>query len=171
MKTHALRLIPEQDLKHEIISFIKKKNIKAGCIITTVGSLKRVEIRLAGGHINTIRDAVGETYEIVSLVGTLSQQGVHLHISLSDKHGTMIGGHLLHGCKIYTTAEIIIGELEGFTFERPKDISTGCNELLVIEDEGKNTTWRGILNFLIPTASMFVLAWIGRWTARAMKYG
>ena len=34
-----------------------------------------------------------ETHEIVSLVGTLSDNDCHLHISLSNKNGNVIGGH------------------------------------------------------------------------------
>jgi len=155
-RTYAIRLTPHQDLKEEIVSFVKEKNIYAGCIVTTVGSLEKLEIRLAGGKDNLIRDN-GETYEITSLVGTLSTQGVHLHISLSDKHGNMIGGHLLSGCKIFTTAEIVIGELADVRFERHLDPSTQCNELSIIDHSKSITPWIPLISFFVLPVSLFFL--------------
>ncbi len=70
-------------------------------------------------------------FEIVSLIGTLSDKKCHLHISLSDGDGKVIGGHLKKGCTIYTTAEIVIGELPGLEFTREPDKSTGFVELIV----------------------------------------
>ncbi|MBQ9988085.1 MAG: DUF296 domain-containing protein, partial [Erysipelotrichales bacterium] len=72
-------------------------------------------------------------YEIVSLTGTLSTEGLHLHISVSDKEGRVWGGHLSDGCVIYTTAEIVLGELEQYTFTREMDENTGYKELVVRE--------------------------------------
>jgi len=128
MKTFALRLHPEQDLKEELIKFTKENNIQAGFILTCVGSLRRATLRMAD---ETIIKDFEEKFEINSLVGTLSQDGVHIHISLSDKEGDVIGGHLKAGSIIYTTAEIIIGELENTKFLRESDKETGFKELLI----------------------------------------
>jgi predicted DNA-binding protein with PD1-like motif len=70
-------------------------------------------------------------FEIVSLVGTLSPDGVHLHLSLSDSTGKTIGSHLVEGCRIYTTAEIVIGEAQGLDFGREADLGTGYKELTI----------------------------------------
>jgi predicted DNA-binding protein with PD1-like motif len=126
--TYAFRLKPGQDLKQSIDSFVKSKKIEAGWINTCVGSLTQYNIRFANqekgysdkGH-----------FEIVSLVGTLSVHGSHIHVSLSDSTGKTIGGHLLDGCKIYTTAEIVIGESKEFIFARENDGSTPWEELQV----------------------------------------
>jgi len=56
-----------------------------------------------------------------------------LHISLSDKDGKIIGGHLKKGCIIYTTAEIVIGEFDNLIFAREQDEKTGFVELVVID--------------------------------------
>jgi predicted DNA-binding protein with PD1-like motif len=50
---------------------------------------------------------------------------------LSDEHGRMIGGHLVEGCTIRTTAEIIIGEATDLRFSRPLDSQTGFHELSI----------------------------------------
>ncbi|HEV7745157.1 MAG TPA: PPC domain-containing DNA-binding protein [Pyrinomonadaceae bacterium] len=124
----ALRLKPGQDLRQQLESFVKEQGIKAGFLITTVGSLRQASIRLADQSAAT--DFTGK-FEIVSLVGTLGQDGVHLHISISDSAGKTIGGHLVAGCLIYTTAEIVIGEAEGLTFARELDAETGYQELRI----------------------------------------
>ena len=72
-----------------------------------------------------------EKFEILSLQGTLSPDGAHLHISASDKDGKVWGGHLVDGCLIYTTAEILIAELTDYQFSRVQDKQTGFAELLI----------------------------------------
>ncbi len=125
---HAFRLLPGQDLKQSIDSFVRKTGIKAGWIATCVGSLTEYHIRLANQE-----KGYGDKghFEIVSLVGTLSVNGSHLHIALSDSTGKTIGGHLLDGCKIYTTAEMVIGESKDLEFLREKDGTTPWEELQV----------------------------------------
>jgi predicted DNA-binding protein with PD1-like motif len=126
MKIFALRLKPNQDLKESLKHFVTSNNIEAGFILTTVGSLKQATLRFANQNDSKV---LQDKFEIVSLVGTLSTNGIHLHISISDKDGKTIGGHLQKGCLIYTTAEIVIGVSEDFIFLRTVDENTGYKEL------------------------------------------
>jgi len=126
MKIFALRLKPNQDLKDSLKNFVTSNNIEAGFILTTVGSLKQATLRFANQNDSKV---LQDKFEIVSLVGTLSTHGIHLHISISDKDGKTIGGHLEKGCLIYTTAEIVIGVSEDFIFVRTADENTGYKEL------------------------------------------
>ncbi len=126
MKTFAIRLKPDQDLKENLSSFVEQNNIQAGFILTAVGSLKQATLRFASQNYSQV---FKQRFEIVSLVGTLSTHGLHLHVSLSDRHGKTLGGHLLDGCIIYTTAEIVIGTCEDFIFLRTMDENTGYKEL------------------------------------------
>jgi len=128
MITHALRLTPGQDLKPELQRFTTAHSIRAGLILTAVGSLAEAHLRLADAARGT---RLRGTFEIVSLVGTLCLDGAHLHISLADGNGDVTGGHLLEGCPIHTTAEIVIGEVEGVTFHRRLDGHTGYRELSI----------------------------------------
>jgi uncharacterized protein len=126
---YALRLRPNQDLKQEIVAFAKANNIQAGYIITYVGSLKKANLRLANKPEATTWE---DKFEIVSLVGTLgADSGVHLHASISDGTGKTIGGHLMDGNIVYTTAEIIIGEVLDVNFSRKLDSLTTYNELFI----------------------------------------
>ena len=77
-------------------------------------------------------------FEIVSLVGTVSGgEGGHLHISLSDSKGKVIGGHVVGDLFIYTTAEVVLGECERVRFEREDDKETGYNELVVYAEKNQ----------------------------------
>lgn len=128
MKIHALRLTPGEDLKKALINFTESNRIGAGCILTCVGSLQQVCLRLAD---QDRAETFVEKCEIIALSGTLSREGVHLHLGVADSSGKMIGGHLMEGNLIYTTAEIIIGEITGFVFERRLDEHTGYKELVI----------------------------------------
>jgi len=128
VKAHAFRLKPGQDLKKEINKIVTDQQIKAGWISTCVGSLTNFNIRYA----NQPEGSSGSGhFEIVSLTGTVSVNGSHLHISISDSTGKTIGGHLLDSNIIYTTAEIVILSSDEFEFKREKDGSTPWEELQV----------------------------------------
>jgi uncharacterized protein len=129
MKIFALRLKPNQDLKAELKKFVVENNIQAGFILTAVGSLKKARLRLANQNQST---SFVENFEIVSLVGTLGQDGMHLHVALADSKGNTMGGHLEDGCIVYTTAEIVLGESNTYTFKRVFDPDTGFNELEIL---------------------------------------
>jgi len=129
-KVYVFRLKPGEDLRKSIEAIVKEKNIEAGWINTCVGSLTDYTIRFA----NQQEGCSGSGhFEIVSLTGTVSVNGCHLHISMSDNTGKTIGGHLLEGCKIYTTAEIVIGTTSAYEFKREKDGTTDWEELQVNE--------------------------------------
>jgi len=132
MKMLAVRLTPNQDLKTELEKIVKENDIKSGYIATCVGSLHRVTIRMAGAkpEKQDIRTFDGH-FEIVSLVGTVSTGGTHLHISVSDEQGNVVGGHLKEGSMVTTTAEIVIGYDETISFNRVIDEETGFEELSV----------------------------------------
>ena len=127
MKIHAFRLKPNEDLKSSIENYVRENQIKAGVVLSGVGSLNCATLRLAEESIQTFK----QKFEIVSLIGTLSIEGCHLHISLADKNGKVIGGHMKEGCAIYTTAEIVLGEINYLIFTREDDNETGFKELVV----------------------------------------
>jgi len=132
MRTFAHRLTPGADLLDELQRLTGAHALRAGLILTCVGSLSRARLRMPGamGEEEVFRtwDA---PMEIVSLTGTLCPDGLHLHISLALGDGQCIGGHLASGCLVNTTAELVIGELEDVEFSRPLDPATGYDELSV----------------------------------------
>ena len=129
MKAYTFRLKPAQDLFDSIEEFVKQNNIQAGCVLSSVGSLTHATLRLANrSHYNEYDGH----FEIVSMTGTVSTHGSHIHVAISDGDGITIGGHLVSGCKIYTTAEIVIAEFEDVIYKRELlENDSGYEELVV----------------------------------------
>jgi len=132
MRTHAVRLTPGTDLKAELQRLTEAHALRAGCVLSCVGSLSRARLRMPGaaGEAEVI-ETFEEPMEIVSLAGTLCPDGLHLHISLARHDASCIGGHVVQGCIVNTTAELVIGELAEVEFRRPLDPATGYGELSI----------------------------------------
>lgn len=133
VESFAFRLKPGMDLKQEMAAFVKTNHLQSASISTCVGSLKELIIRPANQK--KLMHLKGH-FEIVSLTGTFADQGEHnhIHISVSDSTGNTIGGHLVDGNIIYTTAEIVILNNNKLKFTRVKDPETTFYELKVIRE-------------------------------------
>ncbi len=130
MKTIAVRLTDGQDLLEEVRKLVSSQNVEAGVILSAVGSLRTSKIRVPviDGKVSYITP---ENLEIDNLQGTVSVNGCHLHASVSDVQGKVLGGHIKEGCIIRTTCELVIGVLEDTSFDRKPDPSTGFDELVI----------------------------------------
>ena len=132
MKTYTFRLKPGQDLFDSIETFVADKKIEAGCVLSAVGSLTHATLRLANReHYNEYEGH----FEIVSITGTVAMSGSHIHISISDGDGVTIGGHLVLGCKIYTTAEIVLAVFDDVVYARELLENDSGYEELVVRDK------------------------------------
>jgi uncharacterized protein len=128
MQTYTFRLKPGQDLWDEIEAFARDHGVQAGCILCGVGSLTHATLRLAN------RDSYNHYqghFEMVSITGTVSVHGSHIHIAISDGDGKTLGGHLVPGCKIYTTAEIVLAVFPEVAYRREMCEQSGYEELVV----------------------------------------
>jgi predicted DNA-binding protein with PD1-like motif len=128
LECFAFRGLPHQDLKQLVEDFAVHHNVRAGAIVTAVGSLEQLNIRFANQPSGMMHQG---HFEIVSLTGTFSSTGCHLHISVSDESGRTIGGHLLMQNLIYTTAEIVVAVLPDLIFDRETDQEYHYTELVV----------------------------------------
>jgi uncharacterized protein len=129
MRTLSFRLKPGQDFLDSIEDVVREHSIEAGCILSAVGSFTHATLRLANRK--TYNEYDGH-FEIVSATGTVSIHGSHIHVSMSDGDGVTIGGHLVPGCKIYTTAEIVLGIFDDVVYKREKlENDTDFEELVV----------------------------------------
>lgn len=133
VESYALRLKPGMDLKQEMAQFVKDRQLQSASISTCVGSLKELNIRPANQK--KLLHLKGH-FEIVSLTGTFADKGEHnhIHISVSDSTGYTIGGHLVDGNLIYTTAEIVLLNNSNIEFTREIDPETTFYELKVKEN-------------------------------------
>ena len=126
MQTFALRLHPGDDPKAALDDFARAHQLQAACVLTCVGSLTRAVLRFANQEEAVTLEG---HFEIVSLTGVFSHEGGHYHIAISDGEGRTYGAHLMDGSAVYTTAEIVIANLDNVRFSRTFDPQTGYPEL------------------------------------------
>ncbi len=130
MKTICKRLHRGDDLLKSIQALAKDQHIGAGVVLSAVGCISKGMVRDASGV--TLRQ-IDAPCEIVSLNGTVSAIRCHLHIALSREDLSTVGGHLVEGCIINTTCELVIGVLDGWEIATEFDAETGYDELIFKE--------------------------------------
>jgi len=126
------RLQEGQDLKLSIEKLVRAMHLPAATVISGVGSLHTATIRMAGAAAGKqdIRTLQGP-FEVVSLIGNLGQNRTHLHMSISDADGVVIGGHVKEGCIVHTTVELTLAVEDNLTFSERPDERTGFGELSI----------------------------------------
>lgn len=130
MKTVCRRLHRGDDLLLNIRTLCEREKIDAAVVLSAVGCVSRAVLRDAGGV--NLR-SVDEPCEIVSLNGTASRTRCHLHLALSREDLSAIGGHMMPGCIVNTTCELVLGVLEHMRFDVEQDAQTGYDELIFTE--------------------------------------
>jgi predicted DNA-binding protein with PD1-like motif len=129
MQLFPLRLRPGQDLRAALEAQLSEHASGAGFVLQGIGSLSVAQLRLAGaGQATELRGDL----EILTLAGSLAADGAHLHMSISDEQGRVLGGHVAAGCIVRTTAEILLAVLPDHQFSRELDLDgSGFRELVV----------------------------------------
>ncbi|MDP4299340.1 PPC domain-containing DNA-binding protein [Leptothrix discophora] len=126
MPPHPLRLNPGDDLRLALEAW--SRPYRSAFVIAGIGSLHDARIRWAGA---AEAETVEGPLEIISLSGSLSPDGAHLHIAVADAQGQVRGGHLAAGSRVRTTAEVLVADLPGWQFRREQDAGTGYPELVI----------------------------------------
>lgn len=129
MKTICKRLHRGDDLLLSIRRLAEEHEISAAVVLSAVGCVSSARVRDASG-VNI--QSIDEHCEIVSLNGTVSAVRCHLHIALSKEDLSTVGGHLVEGCIINTTCELVLGVLDGQTIGVEFDEETGYDELIFL---------------------------------------
>ena len=130
MKTLCCRLHRGNDLLLSLQKLAQENQIEAGIVLCGVGCVSRARLRDASGV--TVR-TINEPCEIVSMTGTVSANRCHVHVALSREDLSTIGGHLVEGCIVNTTCELVIGVLSGWRFGVEQDEQTGYDEIVFQE--------------------------------------
>lgn len=128
MHVHPLRLAPGDDLRGALEQTVRALGWEAGWVLQGIGSLSVAQLRYAGAPAPA--ELRGDL-EILTLAGSLSPDGAHLHAAMSDAQGRVHGGHVAPGCIVRTTAEILLASVPGHRFAREADAATGFLELAV----------------------------------------
>jgi len=129
-RSYIVRLKPGQEVKTELARLAQDHALEAASIVSAVGSLTDVSLRLANQP-----DATHYSghFEVVSLSGYLAAHEFHVHMSVSDGEGRTIGGHVMDGNRVYTTLVVVIEEHLRLRYRREHDPVSGYDELVVDE--------------------------------------
>lgn len=123
-----LRLPPGVDLRGELETMAQEDPGHYGFIVCGIGSLESPVLRFADQDEGTV---LAGPQEVVTLTGSVSGDGAHLHVVVADVTGRTLGGHLCHGSRVRTTMEILLICLEGWQLGRERDAATGHLELTI----------------------------------------
>ena len=105
MQTLPIDLEPGQDL-HLALSELAARQQLSGFVLGVVGNLSQATFRCPGQQKPT---RMSGELEVITLNGTFSPSGVHLHLSLSDGACQVWGGHLEPGTVVLKGAQLLLG--------------------------------------------------------------
>ncbi|MBM5821177.1 MAG: DNA-binding protein [Cyanobacteria bacterium K_Offshore_surface_m2_011] len=126
MSHSPLRLPPGVDLRGELERLAQADPAFCGFIVCGIGSLESPVLRFADQERGVV---LAGPQEVITLAGSLSRDGAHLHLVVADAGGNTLGGHLCHGSRVRTTMEILLLCPEGWELGRRRDPATGHREL------------------------------------------
>ncbi|MCK5240467.1 MAG: DNA-binding protein [Candidatus Thorarchaeota archaeon] len=127
---------PGEDILETLESIVLKDNITAGHLML-IGAISGATLGYFDLETQEYKTfTVDEDLEVTSCIGNIasSQDGtpvVHAHLVVADEKGTSYSGHLMKGCKVSVTIEVIITVLEG-DLKRAVDDKTGLNLLSLV---------------------------------------
>lgn len=108
MRSLPLKLAPGSDLRLSLEELAQRDGI-SGFVLGVVGNLTRASFQCPGQAEPTVLEG---DLEVITLNGTFSPEGVHLHLSLSDGACQVWGGHLEPGTIVQKGVDLLIGVLE-----------------------------------------------------------
>ena len=122
LRSIPLHLGPGRDIRLSLQTLAVELNA-SGFVLGVVGNLSQAAFQCPGQAGATILEG---DLEIITLQGTLSPQGVHLHLSFSDGTCQVWGGHLEPGTLVQKGADLLVGLLEadGGSGEGPSHLSS-----------------------------------------------
>lgn len=142
-----IRLSPGTDLLEGLEKAVREGGVKAGAVVSCIGSLRRAAFHIAIPAENPI----GASYsppihakgplELISGQGTigLEEDGspfVHLHAVFSDGKGVLRGGHIVKGeCPVLVTCEIAVKAAAGIRIVRRFDPGAEMKVFMIEQDD------------------------------------
>ena len=108
MQPLPLKLAPGSDLRLSLEELAQRDGI-SGFVLGVVGNLTKASFQCPGQAESTVLEG---DLEVITLNGTFSPEGVHLHLSLSDGACQVWGGHLEPGTIVQKGVDLLIGVLE-----------------------------------------------------------
>jgi hypothetical protein len=115
-KIHLLSLDTGSDLIETVTAYVRERDIRAASI-AFIGAVRHAELAWWDQNEDEYRGfSVDGPMEVISGSGSVSefdnQPFVHIHLSLANREGQVVGGHVEPGTEVYAM-ELTIQELVG----------------------------------------------------------
>ena len=128
MRAQAVHLPAGADVRRSLEELAQQHNA-SGFVLSVVGNMRQARFACPGRPEPSVLS--GEL-EIITLQGTISPQGVHLHLSFSDADCHVWGGHLEHGSLVLKGADLLVG----FLSDAPAPTAATSPRLTIAVAEG-----------------------------------
>ncbi len=131
------RMKPEEDVLITAKKIADDYNIRSGSL-KMIGAVSSITLGYFHVEEKVYKQfTVDEDLEVISCIGNIARTEdgevvVHAHMVVADVNGKCYGGHLLEGCIVSVTIELIIQEIVD-TLTRKKDPEFGL-QLLALKD-------------------------------------
>ncbi len=123
-----IRLHPGDDLRRLLVEMVIERDAGPAFVLSGIGSLVDAQLRFADAADASHIDG---PLEIISLSGSVTPAGAHLHMAVSDRDGRVMGGHVGFGNTVRTTVEAVLLFLPAWNMTREPDAATGFDELAI----------------------------------------
>ncbi len=149
----TIRMAPGDDLFGTTLKICEERGVKAGVILSAAASLQKAVLRNVWKFPDPfpitndcrIFTPLNGPLELLQMSGNITQTEAgdpylhaHVTISLGRPEATCFGGHLVEGCIIFSTCELMIAELEDVALMRLMDKHTQVGEVYGISLNGKS---------------------------------
>jgi predicted DNA-binding protein with PD1-like motif len=128
MVYRPLRLPPGVDLRQALEALARIDPDCCGFVVCGIGSLASPTLRFADQVEGVV---LAGPHEVITLTGSVTRDGAHLHLLVADSDDRTHGGHLCHGSRVRTTMEVLLVCPEGWWLGRERDEATGHRELKI----------------------------------------
>jgi predicted DNA-binding protein with PD1-like motif len=123
-----LRLPPGSDLRRAVEQVSTETCTASGFVVTGIGSLSEGRLRFAGAQVESV---VAGPLEMLSVSGSITPDGAHLHMTVADHSGRVYGGHVCYGNTVLTTVELLVAPVADWELSRAVDEATNYRELVI----------------------------------------
>jgi predicted DNA-binding protein with PD1-like motif len=127
MRELPVRLEPGVDLRGAMEDLVRTQLPNGAFVLCGIGSLQSPRLRFAGREAS---ETLAGPYEVLTMSGTVTKDGAHLHVSIASEAGEVRGGHIAYGSVVRTTVEALLVELSAWSLTRERDPRTGFTELI-----------------------------------------
>lgn len=130
-RVFTLRLDAGDYLLESVEAFIQAEGIVNAAVVSAIGTLDYcvMHMVMTTGYppVEYFAKWNDQPLELSSVSGLIANGKPHLHMVVSDDNQAY-SGHLEPGCRVLYLCEMVIAELNGFSFQREKN-ERGINQL------------------------------------------